>query len=79
MVFKKGENGRWMLKKKFTFASVALATIVLIAIKGMGLATSVAEIAILLTAFATTSGGILALIFAADITDKGLNNGNYEK
>ena len=74
-----GNNKKWIIKKKFTFAAVALAIVTLIAFKGIIVATTVADVAVLLTAYATTSGGVLALIFAADITDKSLNGGSYEK
>ena len=72
-----GNGGKWVMKKKFAFAAVSLFSTTVIAFKGMALAASIADITILLTAYATSSGGVLALIFSADIVDKKLNNGTY--
>ena len=69
----------WTIKKKFTFAAVVLLAITVIAFKGFVLATTVADIAVLLTAYMTASGSVLVLIFAADVTDKKLNNGPYQQ
>ena len=71
------EDKKWVIKKKFTFAGAALLAITLIAFKGLVLATTVADISILLAAYMTSSGMVLALVFAADVTDKWLNNGKY--
>lgn len=79
MVFKKAENGKWILKRKFTFAAVVLAVITVFAVKGFVMATTVAEISMLMTAYATASGGVLLLIFGADVTDKKLNGGKYSQ
>ena len=77
MVFKKAENGKWILKRKFTFAAVVLTVITIFAFRGFVLAATVAEFSMLMTAYATASGGVLMLIFAADVADKKLNNGKY--
>ncbi|MCH7495962.1 MAG: hypothetical protein IH825_07740 [Candidatus Marinimicrobia bacterium] len=77
MVLKKGKDGTWILKKKFTFASVVLTVITIFAFRGFVLATTVAEFAMLMTAYATASGGVLLLIFGADVADKKLNGGKY--
>jgi len=71
-------NKEWVVKKKFAFAAVALAAITVIGLHGLMLAQSVSDTAVLLTAYTTASGAVLALIFAADITDKKLNQGSYE-
>lgn len=71
------QNGRWVLKKKFTFAFIVLLVGSLIAAKGVSIATTVEHIVVLLSAYGTFTGAVLALIFAADITDKKLNNGQY--
>ncbi len=71
------KSEKWIIKKKFMFAGVALLVITLIAFKGIMVATTVAHIAVLLTAYTTASGTVLALVFAADVTDKKLNNGKY--
>ncbi len=79
MVFKKAENGKWILKRKFTFAAVVLTVITVFAFRGFVLATTVAEFSMLMTAYATASGGVLLLIFGADIADKSLNGGRYSQ
>jgi hypothetical protein len=71
-------NGKWIIKKKFACAAVALASVTIIGLTGLILAETMADIAVLLTAYTTASGAILALIFAADITDKKLNQGTYD-
>lgn len=71
------QNGRWVLKKKFTFAFIVLVVGSLFAAKGIHLATTPESVVVLLSAYGTFTGAILALIFAADITDKKLNNGQY--
>jgi hypothetical protein len=70
-------NGKWIIKKKFACAAVALASITVIALYGLKLAASMADIAVLLTAYTTASGAVLALVFAADVADKRLNGGSY--
>ena len=80
MTLEKTENGnnkRWILKKKFTFAAVVLLVITIFAFRGFVISTTVADFAMLMTAYATASGAVLALIFAADVTDKKLNGGQY--
>jgi hypothetical protein len=72
-----GNGGKWIVKKKFMCAAVALASITVIGLHGLSLAQSVSDTAVLLTAYTTASGAVLALIFAADITDKKLNQGSY--
>ncbi len=77
MVFKKGKDGTWILKKKFTFASVVLAVMTIFAVRGMWFATTVAEVAVVMSAYATASGAVLMLVFAADVADKKYNGGKY--
>lgn len=71
------QNGHWVLKKKFTFAMATLIMGSLFALKGVHLATTPESLVVVLSAYGTFAGSILALIFAADITDKKLNNGTY--
>ncbi len=78
MVFKKTDNGRWIVKKKFTFAGIVLFVGTLIAFKGVVIATTPEQIVVVLSSFGTFAGWLLSLIFAADITDKKLNGGKYE-
>lgn len=81
MIFHKipdGNGGKWVMKKKFAFAAVAMLAVTVIGSYGMKFATSVADIAVLLTAYTTAAGAVLALVFAADITDKKLNQGTYD-
>ena len=78
MASEKG-NKKWVLKRKFTFAALALTVITIFAFKGFVLATTVADIAMLITAYATGSGAVLALIFTADVADKKFNGGSYER
>jgi len=78
MVFKKGKDGAWILKKKFTFASAVLFVLTIFAFKGFTFATTVEHIATILTAYSASSGGVLLLIFGADVADKKLNDGRYE-
>lgn len=73
-----GNGGRWVLKKKFAFALVALSTLTALAIKGFVIANTVEGLSVVMTAYASTSGGVLALIFGADIADKKLNKGSYD-
>ena len=81
MVFSKiadGNGGKWVLKKKFTFAGVGGIVGSLFAAHGVYLATTTEQIVTLLGAYGTFLGTILALVFAADVTDKKLNNGTYD-
>ena len=73
-----GNGGKLIVKKKFLFAGVALLATTVISLYGLSLAETVADITVLLTAYATAAGGVLALIFGADITDKKLNQGTYD-
>lgn len=71
-------NGKWGIKKKFFFAGVALGVGSAIALKVLHGTTSPEGIAVVLGAYGTFCAGILALIFAADVTDKKLNGGKYD-
>jgi len=71
------QNGRWVLKKKFTFALITLVVGSLFAAKGIYLATTPESVVVVLSSYGAFTGTILALIFAADITDKKLNDGSY--
>lgn len=73
----KEDNGRWILKKKFAFAFATLVVGSLFAAKGIQLASTAESVVVVLSSYGTFSGAILALIFAADITDKKLNDGKY--
>jgi hypothetical protein len=77
VVFQKLPTGHRVLKKKFSFAALALLVGMLFATKGVILATTTEQVAAILAAFGTYAQWILALVFAADVTDKKLNNGNY--
>ena len=72
-----GTNKKWVLKKKFTFAGVALAAATLFALWGMWIGTTVADVVSVMVAYTTASGAVLMLIFAADVADKKLNSGQY--
>lgn len=81
MIFQKiadGNGGKWVMRKKFAFAAVALAAVTVMGMHGLSLAETVADTAVLLTSYTTASGAILVLIFGADITDKKLNQGTYD-
>jgi len=65
------------MKKKFTFAAVTLAVGILFAGKGIYVSTTPEQITVVLSAFGTYAGWVLGLVFAADVTDKKLNNGSY--
>lgn len=81
MVFKKiedGNGGKWVLKKKFTFAAATGIIGAVIALKGLSLATDVAQIAVLMGSVTTFASFLLGLVFAADIIDKKANGGSYD-
>ncbi|MCP4935567.1 MAG: hypothetical protein GY927_15525 [bacterium] len=79
MLAKIGANGnkRWVLKRKFAMAGTVLIILSLATLVGLKIAIDVAEVSVVMTTYAATTGGVLTLIFAADITDKKLNGGQY--
>lgn len=77
MVLTKANDGRWIVKKKFTFAAVVLLLGSLIALKGFYLAGKVDEIVLVLGAFGTFTSFVLGIVFAADVADKRFNGGEY--
>ena len=68
---------KWVVKRKFTFAAVTLAVGTVFASKGIIISNEPEELVVVLSAFGTFAGWILALVFAADVADKKLNNGSY--
>lgn len=80
MVFSKipdDNGGKWVLKKKFTFAAFAGIVGSIVIFKGLHLATDVDQIVVLMGSVTTFASFLLGLVFAADITDKKLNGGSY--
>lgn len=73
-----GNGGRWIVKKKFSFAAVALAIGTAFATRGIVLATAPEQIVVVLSAYGTFASWLLGLVFTADVVDKKLNNGSYE-
>lgn len=81
MIFTKipdGNGGKWILKKKFTFAALAGAMGAIVTTKGVILASAVDQIVILLGAYTTFASFLLGIVFAADIVDKKANGGTYD-
>lgn len=81
MVFKKiedGNGGRWIIKKKFTFAAVAGMAMIVFATHGMIMAGTPELVVTVLTAFGAEARWLLGIVFAADIADKFWNGGKYE-
>jgi hypothetical protein len=77
MIMQKAPNGRWIVKKKFSFAAVTGIIGALFALKGVHLATTPEQVVVVLSAFGTFGGWLLGLVFAADVVDKKLNDGKY--
>lgn len=81
MVLKKledGNGGKWVIKKKFTFALLAFIVTSAFAAKGVHVADTPEQLVVVLGAFGTAVNFILGMVFAADVVDKKLNNGAYE-
>lgn len=70
-------DGRWVIKKKFSFAAAAWVAGTVLAIKGAAISYTAVEITIILSSYSTFCGWLLALVFAADVADKKLNGGAY--
>lgn len=70
-------DGDWIIKKKFTFAAAAWVSGTVLALKGAALSEITADLVIVLSAYGTFCGWLLALVFAADVADKKLNGGAY--
>ena len=68
-----------LLKRKFTFAAVTLLLGAVFAGKGIIISNEPEEIVVVLSAFGMFAGWLLALVFAADVTDKKLNDGRYNR
>jgi hypothetical protein len=72
-----GNGGKWIVKKKFTFAAVAGIFGSLAFFKGVHLATTVDQTILLIGSFTTFASFLLGIVFAADIVDKKANGGTY--
>jgi len=77
MVLHKTDDGKWIVKKKFTFAAIALLTGTAFATKGVLISDTVEEIVLVLSAYGTYISFLLGIVFAADVADKTFNNGKY--
>lgn len=76
MVLQKTNDG-YIVKKKFTFAFIALVVGTIFASKGVYLSDTVEEIVLALSAYGTFISFLLGIVFTADVADKKFNNGNY--
>ena len=77
MIIKRFSDGRWILKRKFTFAAITGSIGSAFATYGLYVATTVAEIVSVFGAYSTFCTWLLGLVFAADVSDKYFNKGCY--
>ncbi len=66
-----------VIKKKFTFAFIALVVGTVFAGKGVYLSDTVENVILTLSAYGTYISFLLGIVFTADVADKKLNNGSY--
>ena len=77
MIIKRFENGKWILKRKFTFAAITGTIGSGFAAYGLFVAGTVPEVVSMFAAYSKFCTWLLGLVFAADVSDKWLNNGCY--
>ena len=76
MVIKR-TDGKWLIKKKFTFAAMILLVATIIAGFAINLSTNSEEVVMVLTTFGNVMKWLAGLVFAADVSDKWFNGGKY--
>ena len=77
MIIKRFADGRWILKRKFTFAAITGTIGSSFATYGLYVATTVPEVVSVFGAYSTFCTWLLGLVFAADVSDKYFNKGHY--
>ncbi len=73
-----GNGGKWIVKKKFSFAAVAGLIGIVVILKGLQLSEEVNDVVLLMGSLTTFASFLLGLVFAADIVDKKANGGGYD-
>lgn len=77
MILRLTPGGKWLLKRKFTFAAVTGTLGTAHSVYGMYVSITPEEVVAVFEAWSTFCMWLLGLVFAADVSDKWLNGGNY--
>ena len=77
MIISRRADGKWLLKRKFTFAAITGTLGTLHSVYGMYVAATPEEVVAVFEAWSSFCMWLLGLVFAADVSDKWLNGGKY--